>query len=102
MTILREYHDILISGKRYSELKGKQLSINQLSKYPWISLTSEAITRKFLNQYFEKNGLKFEPDIELATTDMILPAVRHNLGIGFIPPEFACDCFGCKADPWIF
>ena len=22
---------------------------------------------------------------------MILPAVRHNLGIGFIPPEFAID-----------
>lgn len=89
--ILREYHDILISGKRYSELKGKELSIKQLSKYPWISLTSEAITRKFLNQYFEKNDLKFEPDIELATTDMILPAIRHNLGIGFIPPEFAKD-----------
>ncbi len=52
---------------------------------------TEAITRKFLNQYFEKNGLKFEADIELATTDMILPAVRHNLGIGFIPPEFAID-----------
>lgn len=89
--ILREYHDILISGKRYGELKGKELSIKQLSKYPWISLTSEAITRKFLNQYFEKNDLKFEPDIELATTDMILPAIRHNLGIGFIPPEFAKD-----------
>ncbi len=29
--------------------------------------------------------------MELATTDMILPAVRHNLGIGFIPPEFAKD-----------
>ena len=27
--------------------------------------------------------------MELATTDMILPAVRHNLGIGFIPEEFA-------------
>ena len=27
--------------------------------------------------------------MELATTDMILPAVRHNLGLGFIPPEFA-------------
>ena len=89
--ILREYHDILISGKRYIDLKGKKLSIKQLAKYPWISLTSEAITRKFLNQYFEKNDLKFEPDIELATTDMILPAVRHNLGIGFIPPEFAKD-----------
>ena len=27
--------------------------------------------------------------MELATTDMILPAVRHNLGLGFIPAEFA-------------
>ena len=27
----------------------------------------------------------------MATTDMILPAVRYNLGIGFIPREFAQD-----------
>ena len=27
--------------------------------------------------------------MELATTDLILPAVRHNLGIGFVPEEFA-------------
>ena len=89
--VLRKYHDILIGGKRFEELKGQKISIKQLAQYPWISLTPEAITRKFLNQYFEKNGLKFEADMELATTDMILPAVRHNLGIGFIPPEFAKD-----------
>ena len=41
------------------------------------------------NEYFEKNGLTFAPDMELATTDLILPAVRHNLGIGFVPEEFA-------------
>ena len=44
---------------------------------------------KFVNEYFEKNSLTFTPDMELATTDMILPAVRHNLGLGFIPAEFA-------------
>ena len=32
---------------------------------------------------------QFLPDMELATTDLILPAVRHNLGIGFVPEEFA-------------
>ena len=72
--VLRKYHDILIGGKRFEELKGQKISIKQLAQYPWISLTPEAIT-----------------DMELATTDMILPAVRHNLGIGFIPPEFAKD-----------
>ena len=61
----------------------------ELSTYPWISLTSEALTRKFLNNYFADHGLQFLPDMELATTDLILPAVRHNLGIGFVPEEFA-------------
>ena len=61
----------------------------ELTSYPWISLTSETLTRTFLNGYFAEHGLKFFPDMELATTDMILPAVRYNLGIGFIPAEFA-------------
>ena len=52
-------------------------------------MTSETLTRTFLDEYFQIHGLKFSPDMELATTDMILPAVRYNLGIGFIPSEFA-------------
>ena len=91
MKILRKYRDILIAGKRFEELKAgkEELSLKELVSYPWISLTAETITRRFLNEYFEKNGLTFTPDMELATTDMILPAVRHNLGLGFIPAEFA-------------
>ena len=91
MKILRKYRDILIAGKRFEELKAgkEELSLKELVAYPWISLTAETITRRFLNEYFEKNGLTFMPDMELATTDMILPAVRHNLGLGFIPAEFA-------------
>ena len=91
MKILRKYRDILIAGKRFEELKAgkEELTLKELVSYPWISLTAETITRRFLNEYFEKNGLTFMPDMELATTDMILPAVRHNLGLGFIPAEFA-------------
>lgn len=91
MKILRKYRDILIAGMRFEELKAgkEELSLKELVSYPWISLTAETITRRFLNEYFEKNGLIFAPDMELATTDMILPAVRHNLGLGFIPAEFA-------------
>lgn len=91
MKILRKYRDILIAGMRFEKLKAgkEELSLKELVSYPWISLTAETITRRFLNEYFEKNGLTFAPDMELATTDMILPAVRHNLGLGFIPAEFA-------------
>lgn len=88
---LRKYRDILIGGNKFLHLKGKKTSLENLRDYPWISLTSESITRDFLNHYFSEHGLIFDPDIELATTDMILPAVRCNLGIGFIPEEFAED-----------
>lgn len=89
MKNLRSYRDILIGGPRFDYLRGRKVSLKELSACPWISLTSEAITRNFLNEYFERNGLSFAPEMELATTDMILPAVRHNLGIGFLPAEFA-------------
>ena len=91
MKILRKYREILIAGKRFEELKAgkEELSLKELVSYPWISLTAETISRRFLNEYFEKNSLTFTPDMELATTDMILPAVKHNLGLGFIPAEFA-------------
>lgn len=86
---LQSYQEILIGGNKHKELKGREVSLQELSSYPWISLTAETLTRKFLDNYFEEHGLQFSPDMELATTDMILPAVRHNLGIGFIPEEFA-------------
>ena len=88
---LRKYHDILIGGNKFQHLKGKKTSLEELKDYPWIGLTSGSITRTSLDRYFNELGLPFNPDIELATTDMILPAVRHNLGIGFIPSEFAAE-----------
>ena len=91
MKVLRSYREILIGGPRFEQLKGRKCSLRELSDLPWISLTSEAISRNFLNSYFLQYGLTFSPDLELATTDLILPAVRHNLGIGFIPEEIAAE-----------
>ena len=71
-----------------SVVKGKTTSLPELCRYPWVSLMTGTITRNFLNTYFAERGLPFAPAIELATTDLILPAIEHNLGIGFLPPEF--------------
>ena len=89
MSKLCDYRDVLIGGKRFEELKGRKVALEELTEFPWISLTQESITRDFVNEYFEEHSLSFHPIIELDTTDMILPAVRHNLGIGFIPEALA-------------
>lgn len=38
--------------------------------------------------WFAGNNVEFSPDIEAATADQILPMVKNNLGIGFVPEEF--------------
>ena len=39
----------------------------------------------------DENLLSFSPDIEAATADQILPMVRSNLGIGFVPEHTAME-----------
>lgn len=88
---LKEYQDILIGGMVYVGLQNRKVSLSEMTGCPWISLTAGSFTRKFIEEYFEGYDLSFEPDIEVDTTDMILTAAKHNMGIGFIPPEFAQD-----------
>ena len=85
---VHSYTDILIGGRKYEHLQHKTMTFAELCEYPWVSLTQEAIARIFMDNYFASLGLRFNPAIELATTDLILPAIEHNLGIGFLPPEF--------------
>lgn len=88
---LRQYEDILIGGSDYEDLADQNAPLSQLLELPWISLKPNTITRKLVDEYFAAQNFIFEPAIEVDTTDMILMAVKHNLGIGFIPPEFAED-----------
>ena len=42
----------------------------------------------FFSDYFNKRGETFSPEIEVATSEQILPMVRSDLGIGFVPTDF--------------
>lgn len=50
---IHNLENILIGGNRFEKLKNRELSLGELSTCPWISLTAKAITRKFLDSYFE-------------------------------------------------
>lgn len=43
----------------------------------------------FYNKFYPDHGLAWEPDIEVATSDLILPMVKTVWSLGFIPAEFA-------------
>lgn len=47
------------------------------------------MTFQFFNRLFMSHGLEFAPDTETATTDQILPLVKSELGLAFMPKPMA-------------
>ena len=70
-------------------MQNKVLQLKDLTKFPLICLGKETKTNEFFSRFFMSHGLVFLPDMEAATTDQILPMVRNNLGLGFLPDIFA-------------
>ncbi|MBQ7347170.1 MAG: LysR family transcriptional regulator [Clostridia bacterium] len=91
---LNDLEEVLVCGETIHKQIGKQtLSLKDLTEYPLISLGNRTSTYALYSELFSQNGLVFSPDIEAATADQILPLVKHNLGIGFVPKEFLKNNF---------
>ena len=86
---LRPFREILVGGKTFAALGSQQLSLAELLEYPFICLGKETMTYQFYRQVFLSHGLELEPDTEAATTDQILPLVRAELGLAFLPEPMA-------------
>lgn len=85
---LKEIREAAVCGAAFAGLSGKRLTLAGLSKFPIISLGVQTKTYELYTQWFLQHGLAFTPDIEASTADQILPMVKSNLGIGFVPQEF--------------
>ena len=83
-----EVKEIPVCGTAFAELRGKRLTLSELAAYPLISLGKQTKTYEAYSEWFRENNCSFTPDIEAATADQILPMVKNNLGIGFVPQEF--------------
>lgn len=87
-TPLRTFREIPVCGSDYAELALRPLTLSELLRYPLICLGRETKTFEFYSALFSRSGLTLSPDIEPATADQILPMVKNNLGIGFVPELF--------------
>lgn len=88
---LTTFQDIVIAGKQYAHLQSTPVHLKELTSYPLICLEQNTTTRNYLEDFFLRHQLTLDADIELATSDLIVPMVAHNLGIGFVPEGFAQD-----------
>jgi len=84
-----EFKEILAGGTQYTDLCKTPLKLEDIKKYPWIGLGRESAAYHLYRNFFITQGIDLEPDMEVATSDLMLPLIENNLGIGFVPEKLA-------------
>lgn len=86
---IMDYEDILAGGMGYRDLCDTVFELKDIRKYPWVGLTEGTATHEIYKNYFIEHKMDMELDMEVATSDLMLPLIANNMGIGFIPEKLA-------------
>ena len=89
-----DFEEILVGGTQYKDLCKTSLKLKDIRKYPWIGLGRESATYALYKDFFIQHGVDFEPDMEVETSDLMLPLIENNFGIGFVPEKIAAPLIG--------
>ena len=85
---VRKFREVAVCSLAFSELWGRKVSFEELLSYPLISLGTQTKSYELYSEFFAGEGLRYQPETEAATADQIVPMVKADLGIGFVPEEF--------------
>ena len=86
-----EVRDIFVCGEKYKGLTKKKISLEEMVKYPLISLEPNSNSRKYVENFMLSNGIKISPEFELGSFDLLLEFAKINLGIACVVKEFSKD-----------
>lgn len=86
---VRKISDVFVAGLRFLEFKNRTVALKELEELPIISLEKNTSTRRYMDGFLKENGIHLEPEIELATSDMIVLFARNNLGVASVVEDFA-------------
>lgn len=84
-----DFGEILVGGMQYEELSKAPLELKDIRKHSWIGLGRGSATYEFYMNFFIEHKIDMELDTEVAMSDLMLPLIENNLGIGFVPEKLA-------------
>lgn len=93
-TTVRQFREVAVCSTAFPELIDKPVDFGELLRYPLISLGPETKSFELYSRFFSEEGLLYQPTTEAATADQILPMVKADLGVGFVPNEFLTGVTG--------
>lgn len=88
---LKKVNNCFIVSKKYEDKIKNIKSLKDIENYPLILPVPNTSNRSNLDLLFEKNGIKPTNVMNIHTSEMILGAVKKDLGIGYIIEDLIID-----------
>lgn len=88
---LKKVDNCFIVSKKYEDKIKNIKSLNDIENYPLILPVPNTSNRSNLDLLFEKSGIKPTNVMNIHTSEMILGAVKKDLGIGYIIEDLIID-----------
>ena len=86
---VRSIRDTFVAGYKFWEYKNRIIPLKELADVPLICLEKNTSTRRYMDQFLKASGVLVHPEIELATSDMIVQFAKRNLGVASVVYDFA-------------
>ncbi|CAG7625111.1 LysR family transcriptional regulator [Paenibacillus allorhizosphaerae] len=83
-----EVQDRFVAGPRFFHLTDNVLKLSELVSHPLILFTKTSSSRKFVEDMARSHGVLLEPEIELASVDLLVEFAKAGLGISFVTRQF--------------
>ena len=84
-----KFQEILVGGSQYKHLGAGRVELGDLAGCSWVGLGRGTATYDLYKDFFLEHQANIDLEMEVATSDLLLPLIQNNLGIGFVPESFA-------------
>lgn len=81
---LGELENIFVVNENYKTLTERKLSVNELNNYPFLLQKAPSNSREIIEDYFKENLIKIIPDMNIASSNLLIDFVKSGFGIGFV------------------
>jgi LysR family cyn operon transcriptional activator len=78
----------VVAGTAFEEYADQPLSAEQLTKLPLLLLSTGSSTRKYVERWFQSQGMEAKADFELSSLDMLAEFAERGYGVTFLPRAF--------------
>ena len=75
---------IFVGNETYRELSLKELSLEEISKYPLLFQKEPSNSRRNVDNLFENNNIHIEPKMNIASSSLLVDFVLIGYGIGYV------------------